>query len=129
MWKAKGVRGFEKHIDHIFQLKEFAVKQIKSRGDAFEMVLPEPECTNVSFWYVPPSMRSLDNDSIEFAEKIHKVAPKIKERMMKTGSMMVTYQPLRNTPNFFRIVFQSSVLTEKDVVYFFDKIDELGRDL
>ncbi|CAG7725611.1 unnamed protein product [Allacma fusca] len=129
MWKAKGIQGFEQHIDHIFRLKEFAVKQIKNRESAFQLVLPEPECTNVSFWYVPRSMRHLDTESIEFRDGIHKIAPKIKERMMKTGSMMVTYQPLRNTPNFFRIVFQSSVLTEQDIIYFFDKIEELGEDL
>ena len=57
------------------------------------------------------------------------VAPKIKERMMRSGSMMVTYQPLRTFPNFFRIVYQSSSLTNNDILYFLDKLEELGQDL
>lgn len=65
----------------------------------------------------------------EFVEQIHKIAPKIKERMMKEGNMMITYQPLRNKPNFFRLVMQNSALNQSDMQYFINEIERLGRDL
>lgn len=57
----------------------------------------------------PPSLRNKKNDP-DYKEKLHKVAPKMKEKMMKEGTMMVTYQAQHDLPNFFRIVFQNSGL-------------------
>lgn len=36
------------------------------------MVLQEPECTNVCFWYIPPSLRGQE-DQPDFSERLHKV--------------------------------------------------------
>jgi len=129
MWKAKGKQGFAAHIDHVFGMAEYCVEQLRNRSPAFKLLLEKPECTNVSFWYIPPSLQSLDTESQEFITKIHKVAPQIKERMMKAGTMMVTYQPLRNYPNFFRIVIQSSEVQKEDIDFFLDEIEKLGKDL
>lgn len=128
MWRAKGTSGFEQHIDRVFGNAEYFTQQIKGRSD-YEMVLDEPECTNVCFWYVPPSLRSCKRDTEEFAERIHKVAPKIKERMMKEGTIMMTYQPLRNKPNFFRLVLQNSALDREDMLRIIDEVERLGVDL
>ncbi|XP_061395670.1 cysteine sulfinic acid decarboxylase [Musca vetustissima] len=125
MWKAKGTYGLEQHINQIFRMAEYITNSIKKR-DGFELVLENPECTNICFWYVPPSLRNRDKDSTYY-EQLHKVAPKIKESMIKKGSMMVTYQPLRNLPNFFRIVLQNSCLNEDDMDYFLDEIHALGK--
>lgn len=128
MWRAKGTDGFEQHIDRLFANSEFFTAALKEHA-SFTMVLDQPECTNVCFWYVPPSLQSLDRTSDEFREKIHKVAPKIKERMMKEGSMMITYQPLRNLPNFFRLVLQNSTLDKDDMQHILNEIVRLGCDL
>lgn len=58
-----------------------------------------------------------------------KVAPIIKERMMKRGTMMVGYQPLGDKVNFFRVVIFSPLVTQKDVDFFLDEIERLGNDL
>ena len=42
---------------------------------------------------------------------------------------MITYQPLREYPNFFRLVLQNSAVTKTDAEYFADTIEELGKDL
>lgn len=128
MWRAKGTEGFEKHIDKVFGNAEYFTQQIKARSD-FELVLENPECTNICFWYVPPSLMNLDRSGESFAEKIHKIAPKIKERMMKEGTMMITYQPLRNKPNFFRLVLQNSATDREDMLHIIDEIERLGVDL
>lgn len=59
----------------------------------------------------------------------HQVAPVIKERMMKRGTMMVGYQPMDGHVNFFRMVIVSPQLTTKDMDFFLDEIEELGKDL
>ncbi|XP_055711582.1 cysteine sulfinic acid decarboxylase [Phlebotomus papatasi] len=127
MWKAKGTMGLQKHTEKVFEMAEYFTEQIRQRSD-FEMVVNEPECTNVCFWYLPPSLRDCPRDEVFWA-KLHKVAPKIKERMMKDGSMMITYQPLRQKPNFFRLVLQNSSLEKSDMLHIINKIAQLGEDL
>ncbi|KAJ8924799.1 hypothetical protein NQ315_000953 [Exocentrus adspersus] len=127
MWKAKGTSGLERHIDKVFENSKFFVDTIKRRP-GFELVIEEPECTNICFWYIPPSLRDAKSHP-DYREKLHKIAPKIKERMMKEGNMMVTYQAQKDLPNFFRIVFQNSGLEKTDMLYFIDVFERLGKDL
>lgn len=49
--------------------------------------------------------------------------------MMKEGTMMITYQPVNDLPNFFRLVLQNSSLTRSDMDYFINEIERLGSDL
>jgi glutamate decarboxylase len=49
--------------------------------------------------------------------------------MIKHGSMMVTYQPLRKQPNFFRLVLQNSGVERADMDYFVQEFERLGSDL
>lgn len=127
MWKAKGTSGLERHIDKVFDNSEFFTENIRDR-EGFQLVLEKPECTNICFWYIPPSLRGHSEDA-DYNDKLHRVAPKIKERMMKEGTMMLTYQPQHDLPNFFRIVFQSSGLERTDMIYFINEIERLGCDL
>ncbi|XP_076684222.1 glutamate decarboxylase-like protein black [Andrena cerasifolii] len=125
MWKAKGTGGLEKHIDRVFELANYFKDYIRRR-EGFELLL-EPECTNVCFWYVPPSKRHLKGD--ERLKVLRKIGPVVKERMVKNGSMLITYQPLRELPNFFRFVLQNSGLTEADMRFFAEEIERLASDL
>ncbi|KAL0157835.1 hypothetical protein M9458_045911, partial [Cirrhinus mrigala] len=50
-------------------------------------------------------------------------------RMMKRGTMMVGYQPMDGHVNFFRMVVVSPRLTTKDMDFFLDEIEKLGKDL
>ncbi|CAL4074894.1 unnamed protein product, partial [Meganyctiphanes norvegica] len=122
-----GSSGLEKHIDRVFELA-FTFRDIVVARPGFELVL-QPECTNVCFWFIPPSLRNKSREDKDFDSLLHTVAPKIKERMVKSGKMMITYQPVRGMPNFFRFVLQNSCLTEQDLKYFIDTIEELGSDL
>lgn len=125
MWKAKGTRGLEKHVDHVFELARYFTEYVRHR-DGFKLVI-EPECTNVCFWYVPPSKRHLQGE--EMSKVLQKIGPTVKERMVKKGSMLITYQPLRELPNFFRLVLQNSGLTEADMRFFAEEIERLASDL
>ncbi|XP_074094850.1 glutamate decarboxylase-like protein black [Cotesia typhae] len=125
MWKAKGTAGFEIHIDRVFQLSRYFADLIRDR-DGWKL-FQEPECTNVCFWYVPKSKRHLKDDQLN--QVLHKIAPIIKEKMVKKGSMLVTYQPLHGRPNFFRLVLQSSGLNEDDMRFFVNEFEILADDL
>ncbi|KAF1522075.1 Cysteine sulfinic acid decarboxylase, partial [Eudyptes sclateri] len=57
------------------------------------------------------------------------VAPAIKERMMRKGSMMVGYQPHGAKVNFFRQIVTNPAVTRDDLDFFLDEIERLGRDL
>ncbi|CAK1550585.1 unnamed protein product [Leptosia nina] len=127
MWKAKGSEGFEKHIDKVFENASYFLEHIRHR-EGFKLVLEKPECTNVMFWYIPRCLRGCENEP-GYMERLHKVAPKIKEKMIKEGCMMVTYQPQGSLTNFFRIVFQNSALEHKDMIYFANEFERLGADI
>ncbi|KAF7993477.1 hypothetical protein HCN44_010072 [Aphidius gifuensis] len=125
MWKAKGTSGFEQHVDKLFYLSRYFVDLIIKR-DGWKLI-QLPECLNVCFWYIPKSMRHLDGKELD--QQLHKIAPIIKEKMVKKGSMLVTYQPLDDKPNFFRLVIQSSGVTEIDMKFFVEEFENLSDNL
>nr|XP_034955721.1 cysteine sulfinic acid decarboxylase isoform X2 [Zootoca vivipara] len=126
MWKANGTRGLEQRVDRAFAITRYLADEIKKR-EGFQLVI-EPEFINLCFWYVPPSLRGKEGCT-DYCQKLGKVAPMIKERMMKKGSMMVSYQPLGKRVNFFRQVVTNPAVTREDLDFFLDEIERLGRDL
>ncbi|XP_034731661.1 cysteine sulfinic acid decarboxylase isoform X3 [Etheostoma cragini] len=126
MWKAVGSSGLAKRVDKAFIHARYLVEQMKKR-EGFHL-LREPEFVNVCFWFIPPSIRGKEGNK-DYQDRLAKVAPVIKERMIKEGTMMVGYQPLGNKVNFFRMVVCSPLLSEKDMDFFLDEIERLGKDL
>lgn len=57
------------------------------------------------------------------------VAPVLKERMVKKGSMMIGYQPHGDRANFFRMVVANPILTQADIDFLLGELERLGRDL
>ncbi|XP_029442316.1 acidic amino acid decarboxylase GADL1 isoform X2 [Rhinatrema bivittatum] len=99
MWKALGTRGLEERVNRALALSRYLAAEIKKR-EGFQLLM-EPEYANICFWYIPPSLRNMEEGQ-DFWQKLHQVAPVIKERMMRKGSMMLGYQPHREKVNFFR---------------------------
>uniref|UniRef100_A0A8C0ZBR6 Glutamate decarboxylase like 1 n=1 Tax=Cyanistes caeruleus TaxID=156563 RepID=A0A8C0ZBR6_CYACU len=126
MWKALGTTGLEERVNRALALARYLVEEIKKR-EGFQLIL-EPEYANVCFWYIPPSLRKME-DGPEFWQKLHQVAPIIKERMMKKGSMMLGYQPHWGKVNFFRQVVISPQVSREDMDFLLDEIELLAKDL
>ncbi|NXK46945.1 GADL1 decarboxylase, partial [Chauna torquata] len=126
MWKALGTTGLEERVNRALALTRYLVEEIKKR-EGFQLLL-EPEYANVCFWYIPPSLRKM-KDGPEFWQKLHQVAPVVKERMMKKGSMMLGYQPHRGKVNFFRQVVISPQVSREDMDFLLDEIELLAKDL
>jgi hypothetical protein len=71
----------------------------------------------------------MNKNSISYKNKLHKVAPAIKEKMMKTGTVMVGYQPLDDKPNFFRMIISNAASEKIDLDFMLDEIERFGQDL
>ncbi|KAM8967072.1 acidic amino acid decarboxylase GADL1 [Pelodytes ibericus] len=125
MWKALGTMGLEERINRALALSRYLTNEIKKR-DGFELIW-EPEYANICFWYIPPSIRNMEKGP-EYWKKLSQVAPIIKERMMKKGSMMVGYQPHRGKVNFFRQIIISPQVSREDIDFVLDEIERLGQD-
>ncbi|XP_071768120.1 acidic amino acid decarboxylase GADL1 [Centroberyx gerrardi] len=126
MWKALGTKELERRVDRALAMARYLAQEVKRR-EGFRLMM-EPEYANVCFWYIPPSLRSMP-DSPEFWQKVHTVAPAVKERMMKAGSMMVGYQPHGDKANFFRMIIISPQAGKEDMDFVLDEIHRLGKDL
>ncbi|XP_012285365.1 cysteine sulfinic acid decarboxylase [Orussus abietinus] len=126
MWLAKGSLGFEKHVNHLMALAASFKEKIEKR-EGFQLVT-QPCFINVCFWYIPPNLRG--QESVKGFEKLlDKVAPKLKEMMTKRGSLMMSCQPLRNQPNFFRFIVQNSGVEMQDLNYILNELENLGSYL
>ena len=68
----------------------------------------------------------------EFYQQLSQVPPKIKERLVMKGSLLIGYQAMshKNLVNFFRMVVHAFPQpTNDDMVHVLDQIDQCGRDL
>uniref|UniRef100_A0A673VUI9 Cysteine sulfinic acid decarboxylase n=1 Tax=Salmo trutta TaxID=8032 RepID=A0A673VUI9_SALTR len=126
MWKAVGSQGLEERVDRAFAHTRYLVEKMKKR-EGFQLI-GKPEFVNVCFWFIPASLRGKEN-SPDYQDRLSKVAPVIKERMIKQGTMMVGYQPQGGRVNFFRMIVISPQLSYKDMTFFLDEIERLGNNL
>ncbi|NXW26103.1 CSAD decarboxylase, partial [Circaetus pectoralis] len=126
LWKAAGTEGLARRVERAFAFTRYLAEEVKRR-DGFQLVL-EPEFINLCFWFVPPSLRGREG-SPDYWPRLGKVAPAIKERMMRKGSMMVGYQPHGARVNFFRQIVTNPAVTKDDLDFFLDEIERLGQDL
>ncbi|XP_036326244.1 cysteine sulfinic acid decarboxylase-like [Rhagoletis pomonella] len=131
MLKARGYGSFGRLLDHGINISKVLIKKIKQRGsDRFRLVLDDFQYMNVCFWYIPKALRGLE-ETDEWRERLFTVAPKIKERMAYSGTVMIGYTPLqyRGLGNFFRMVFTCfPVLEEPELDCILDEIERLGEE-
>ncbi|KDR13120.1 hypothetical protein L798_13050, partial [Zootermopsis nevadensis] len=130
MWKARGSSEFESLINDAMDASRYLKERIQARP-GFRLVLDEFECTNVCFWFIPPSLRGQEENE-EWWDKIHNVAPKIKEKLILSGTLMIGYQPLphRGLKNFFRFVTSCHPSPSyADMDHVWQDIERHGADL
>uniref|UniRef100_A0A8D1UQ07 Glutamate decarboxylase like 1 n=1 Tax=Sus scrofa TaxID=9823 RepID=A0A8D1UQ07_PIG len=70
-WKALGTLGLEERVNRALALSRYLVEEIKKR-EGFKLLL-EPEYANICFWYIPPSLREME-EGPEFWAKLHLVS-------------------------------------------------------
>ncbi|XP_064541149.1 cysteine sulfinic acid decarboxylase [Drosophila montana] len=131
MLKARGYGKYGHLVDHAISMARLLEQKLRARPDRFRLVLEQHEYSNVCFWYIPKSMRVQSSEETpEWWTRLYTVAPKIKEQMAYTGTLMVGYTPLssRQLGNFFRMVFTCfPVLKTDELDVMLDEIERLGE--
>ncbi|CBY31127.1 unnamed protein product [Oikopleura dioica] len=127
-WRAKGISGFGQSVDKCLALSEYFEAEVRKRPDMFVPVLEKGWYANICFWYVPKRLRCRPHDTIWKAE-IHKVAPLLKEKMMFEGTLMITFQPHKGMPNFWRAIVSNPAVRKEDIDYAIAEMDRLGAQL
>ena len=61
--------------------------------------------------------------------QIFKVTAKLKSIMMEAGTLMVSYQPLGELPNFFRSIISNVASREEDIDFMLSEMERLGKHL
>lgn len=131
-WRSRGNEGFEKQMNRLMDLTAYQVARMKEQPEKFYFINDQPECTNVCFWYVPERLRPKEfpqYGTIDWMREMGKVTAQIKGRMMTSGTIMVSYQPLGEYPNFFRSIISNQAIQESDVDFMLSEFDRLGHDL
>lgn len=57
------------------------------------------------------------------------VTAELKAKMMYEGTLMIGYQPLGQTPNFFRSIISNSAVQKQDIDFMLSELDRLGANL
>ncbi|KAK8719957.1 hypothetical protein OTU49_013663, partial [Cherax quadricarinatus] len=125
-----GLRHIEERVDTAFSAARYLQEQVSTRP-WFRPVLDKHQCTNTCFWYIPPSLRHKP-ETQDWWQQLGKVAPLVKERLAKAGTVMLTYQPLheKQLVNFFRMINTGvPAPTHQDMDYVLQQIETHGADL
>ncbi|XP_013106315.1 cysteine sulfinic acid decarboxylase [Stomoxys calcitrans] len=127
MLKARGYGSFGRLVDHALDMSKVFMDKLRQRP-GFRLVLDDYQYGNVCFWYVPKAMREQTEDD-KWRQKLYEVAPKVKELMIRQGTLMLGYSPLqyRNIGNFFRMVFTCfPIMDESELDFILNEIERLG---
>lgn len=129
LWKSRGDNGMAKQTDNAFENAKYLVDQIKKR-EGFRLVLPEFQCPNICFWYIPSRLRNKEENA-DWWKEVSKIAPQIKRKIMEDGSMMIGYNPLttKGYVNFFRVIITNPMTTPQDMDFILDEMDRIGHAL
>ena len=84
------------------------MRRMRELGDRFHIILDTPEMVNVCFWYVPERLRDVEHGE-EREKELGRITAELKSRMMYSGTLMISYQPLGDRPNFFRSIISNQV--------------------
>lgn len=124
----QGTIGLERDIDHMMGIMEYQMEKLRSQPEKFHIIVPDPELTNVSFWYVPTRLRNMPHTK-ERAHMLGEITPKLKQRMMEAGTLMIGYQPQGDIPNFFRSIISNPAVKKGDIDFMIAELDRLGHDM
>lgn len=131
MLKARGLHSFETLLDNAMDMSTYMWNQIATKSQFRSIINERFQYTNICFWYIPIKLRGLE-ETEEWWEKIYKVAPMVKESMIKTGTLMVGYSPLphKKKGNFFRMVLTCHPAPNPmDIDFVLNEIDRLGSNI
>lgn len=129
-WKARGDEGLAHRVEHALELAAYAAERIRTDAQQRFHLAFEPSYSHVCFWWVPPELRPLRDWSAPATyERLQRVTPALKDRMVQAGTTLLGYQPLAGRPHFLRLLFINPAVTRGDVDATLELIDRHGREV
>ena len=116
-WKYLGDKGFEKNIDHIFEMAQYAKEKIKS--SALLNLISPVESLNICFQIQPDSLEKSDWNQFNIL---------VREKLLSEGKIMVNYANI-NSATCIRLITANFKLKQKDLDYFFFELEKIVTEL
>ena len=111
-WKYLGNSGFEKNINHIFEMAQYAKEKIET-SSLLHLITPI-ESLNVCFQIQPDSLPKSDWNTFNV---------NVRDKMLSDGKLMVNYAN-DNSITCIRLVTSNFKLKKKDLDFFFYEIEK-----
>lgn len=128
MLKVRGLDAWTKIVDNTFDLRDYFTHKLTESSN-FRLVIDSYQYTNVCFWFIPNRLLG-QQETPDWWTEIYQLTTKIKELMVKKGSVMIGYCPLKHKGigNFFRMVFTCfPELKTSDLDDIISEIQSLGN--
>lgn len=120
-WLYYGYEGLVERVDHAFAIVEHFVAKI-SATPGFSLVDGNPQCLQVCFYYKPEKFTGLN-----FTE----VTRYVSRELHRQGKYLMDFSPNPNQDShgeFFRVVFNSPILTDAVVDDLVESIVKVGEE-
>lgn len=114
-WLYYGYKGLQQRVDHAFKIVQYFVESISAKP-GFSLVVENPQCLQVCFYYRPPNYELSD---------MTPVTRFISRKLHSQGKFLMDFSPNPEKDDkgeFFRVVFNSPILTS-------EVIDDLIRNI
>ena len=118
-WLYYGYQGLSERVDHAFAIVEYFVKTI-SATPGFLLVVEDPQCLQVCFYYKPEGF---------LGQNFTEVTRYVSRELHRQGKYLMDFLPNPSADGhgeFFRVVFNSPILTDKVVDDLVASIVEVG---
>ena len=116
-WKYYGKKGYQKQIDNLFELANYATEYIRN-CDNLELIT-EPKFLNICFRYIAKE-NQLENNVLD------QLNLEIRKRLIHSGTAFVNYANYRGKI-IIRLILANSELQKEDLEKFFHNLVKTGR--
>ena len=116
-WKYYGKKGYQKQLDNLFELANYATEYIRN-CDNLELIT-EPKFLNICFRYISQE-NQLENNVLD------QLNLEIRKRLIHSGTAFVNYANYRGKI-IIRLILANSELQKEDLEKFFHNLVKTGR--
>ena len=116
-WKYYGKKGYQKQLDNLFELANYATEYIRN-CDNLELIT-EPKFLNICFRYISKE-NQLENNVLD------QLNLEIRKRLIHSGTAFVNYANYRGKI-IIRLILANSELQKEDLEKFFHNLVKTGR--
>ncbi|KAA8914433.1 hypothetical protein TRICI_002931 [Trichomonascus ciferrii] len=123
-WRWYGTEGYEKRIDHAFDVTEYLARSVRDAPDFVLASEYPPPCLQTCLFYAPQNELSSDPDNNST------ITHKISHELHRQGKFMIDFAPdPKGRGDFFRVVIVSPIVSSCTVDDLLASIRQIGKTL